>query len=451
VNGLPQGWAAALIDEVVTLKTGPFGSALHRSDYAAGGTPVVNPMHIRAGRIEPTADMRVEQATLDRLSEFKLAIGDVVMGRRGEMGRCAVVQPREAGWLCGTGSIVLRPAASLNPAFLQRFLSSPKVVAQLEGDSVGSTMLNLNQSILKALSVPLPPLAEQKRIADKLDALLARVDTCRNRLDRVPAILKRFRQTVLAAALNGELTTEWRAALAKDQADWLQTTIDGVAEVGTGSTPLRSNPSFFDRVGTPWVTSAATGRDHIDAADENVTPAAITAHRLKIYPPGTLLVAMYGEGKTRGQVSELRIHATINQACAAVRVDESKALTSYVKLALRAQYEQMRALAEGGNQPNLNLSKVKGIGLRLPPKPEQAAIVSRVESLFALADVIETRVAATRAQVERLTPALLAKAFRGELVPQDPQDEPASVRPARLRGPSEPDITPVRKSGRCAK
>lgn len=104
--------------------------------------------------------------------------------------------------------------------------------------------------------------------------------------------------------------------------------------------------------GPPWITSAATSHEMVNVAAEYVTQAAITAHRLKVYPVGTLLVAMYGEGKTRGQVTELGIPATINQACAAVVVDESKMLKAFVKLALQANYMEMCVLDEGGNQPN---------------------------------------------------------------------------------------------------
>jgi type I restriction enzyme S subunit len=177
------------------------------------------------------------------------------------------------------------------------------------------------------------------------------------------------------------------------------------------------------------------------AAEEFVTDAAIAAHHLRVYPVGTLLVAMYGEGKTRGQVTELGIAATINQACAAIVVDEDRAQNAFVKLALQANYMEMRDLAEGGNQPNLNLSKIKEFPLRLPSIDEQAEIVNRVGSLFAYADRVLARYSAARDQIERVTPALLAKAFRGELVPQDPHDEPASVlleRIAAARGAAPP-------------
>jgi type I restriction enzyme S subunit len=142
---------------------------------------------------------------------------------------------------------------------------------------------------------------------------------------------------------------------------------------------------------------------------------------------------MYGEGKTRGQVSELGIAATINQACAAIHDPIEPYIMPFIKIVLKANYLEMRILAEGGNQPNLNLSKIKQFPIALPSKDEVFEICDRVATFFTLADQLEARLTAVRRIVERLTPALLAKAFRGELVPQDPGDEPASVLLERIR------------------
>jgi hypothetical protein len=156
---------------------------------------------------------------------------------------------------------------------------------------------------------------------------------------------------------------------------------------------------------------------------------------------------MYGEGKTRGQVTELQIEATINQACAAISVDETKATRAFVKTVLESNYLEMRELAEGGNQPNLNLSKIREFALSLPPLEEQRAITQHVEAILGWLPSLQTRSEALRQIVRRLTPAALAKAFRGELVPQDPNDEPALRSLARLsndRNSSEVPSTPKR-------
>ena len=320
------------------------------------------------------------------------------------------------------------------PRFAKHYFSEPSFRSLLcsEVSGVGGSLTRAQPSRVAKYPVLVAPLAEQARIADQLEALLARIQACQDRLEAIPALLKRFRKLVLSSALSGDLTEVWRAEQGVGLDTWSARTIADVAEVGTGSTPLRSNSNFYAETGTPWVTSAATSRPYIDSADQYVTKAAIDAHRLRVYRPGTLIIAMYGEGKTRGQVSELRIDATINQACAAITVDEQQANAAFVKLALLSQYEQTRALAEGGAQPNLNLSKVRGIPLRLPEGPEQAQIVHRVGELFAFADTIDSRVAAATGKTRKLPSLTLAKAFRGDLVPQDPTDEPASVLLARI-------------------
>ena len=142
---------------------------------------------------------------------------------------------------------------------------------------------------------------------------------------------------------------------------------------------------------------------------------------------------MYGEGKTRGQVTELAIEATINQACSAIIVNEDIVRKDYIKLALQANYLEMRRLAEGGAQPNLNLSKIKSFVVNILTDDEQIEIISRVEVLFLLADQIEEKYNLAKEQVDKITQSVLAKSFRGELVPQDPSDEPASVLLERIK------------------
>lgn len=316
---------------------------------------------------------------------------------------------------------VVRSAAGLDPRYLFNWIKGPDVQGKIEEMCDGTTnQIELSKTAIAETAIPIAPTAEQNRIANRLDALLTRIQSCNDRFDAIPVLLKRFRQTVLDAALNGAFSE------IQVEGGTPRVCISSIASVGTGSTPLRSNAQFFANTGTPWITSSATSQAIIQQASEFVTPAAISAHRLKIYPKGTLLVAMYGEGKTRGQVAELGIDATINQACAAILVDNTKALTAFVKLALQANYLNMRELAEGGNQPNLNLSKVKEFEIPLPMLDVQTKIVRRVEAFLTLADRIEARATVARNQAQRLSPLVLAKAFRGELVPQDPGDEPAS-------------------------
>ena len=170
---IPESWKWVRFSEINNyISTGPFGSMLHKSDYVSSGIPLVNPANIISEHIFPSEKMMVSQKTADRLSSYKLSIGTIVMGRRGEMGRCALVTDVEKGWLCGTGSFFMKPSSFVFGTYLIKFFSSVYAKQYLCGESVGTTMNNLNHSILKKLPVPLPPLAEQKRIVEKLDEIL---------------------------------------------------------------------------------------------------------------------------------------------------------------------------------------------------------------------------------------------------------------------------------------
>ena len=147
------------------LTIGPFGSALHKEDYIDGGHPVINPSHIVSGRIVPNTKLTVGESKFASMKPYHLHKGDVVLGRRGEIGRCAVVT--DEGLLCGTGSMILRPKKSLcRSDYLQRVVSFPAFAAALGREAVGVTMKNLNIKIVGNSSVVLPPLSLQQEFAD---------------------------------------------------------------------------------------------------------------------------------------------------------------------------------------------------------------------------------------------------------------------------------------------
>lgn len=424
MSDLPEGWAHTTLSELCARIVDGSHNPPKAADF---GKPMLSARNIQGGcinfdnyRVISDEDFEVERR------RTCIAVNDVLLTIVGTIGRVAVVQKETPEFALQRSVAVLKPSSVIAAQYLRYALESPRVQQHFVDTAKGTAQKGVYLKALGELAIELAPLPEQTRIANQLDTLLTRIQSCNDRFDAIPALLKRFRQAVLDAALNGSFSDN------PVKGGVPRVCISSIASVGTGSTPLRSNAQFFANTGTPWITSSATSEAIIQRASEFVTPVAISAHRLKIYPKGTLLVAMYGEGKTRGQVAELGIDATINQACAAVRVDNTQALTAFVKLALQANYLNMRELAEGGNQPNLNLAKVKEFEIPLPPLDVQTKIVHRVEALFALADSIEARANAARTQAQRLSPLVLAKAFRGELVQQDPQDEPASVLLQRL-------------------
>jgi type I restriction enzyme S subunit len=171
---LPEGWVWCRLGELLNkFSTGPFGSMLHKSDYVPNGIPLVNPTNIKENVIYPNEKMMINAETKKRLSKYVLNKGDIVIARRGDLSKCAIIGEKEDGWLCGTGSFFLQLSKELDKEYFILVLISSYFQKQLTATSVGQTMDNLNQKILNGSLYALPPLAEQQAIVAKVERLLA--------------------------------------------------------------------------------------------------------------------------------------------------------------------------------------------------------------------------------------------------------------------------------------
>ncbi|EKF9455802.1 restriction endonuclease subunit S [Vibrio cholerae] len=407
---LPEGWYQTKLAEIAEWGSGGTPSRKEAS-YYEGNIPWVKTGDL-GPKVLDSASEHISELAVQNSSAKYFPKGSVAIAMYGAtIGKTSILGiDATTNQACGVGN----PIDGLTfSEFLYYFLLNEKDNFIAKGK--GGAQPNISQALIKEHEIALPPLAEQKVIADKLDTLLAQVETSKARLERIPQILKTFRQSVLAAAVSGKLTEEWREENEVSIESWVSTNIGELAQVATGKTPKRTNVEYWDGGDIPWLTSAATGAALTFEAEQFVTRLAVKECTLKLFPIGTLLLAMYGEGKTRGQVTELQLEATCNQACAAILVDETKVSKEFLKLRLQENYEETRKAAVGGAQPNLNLNKVREITVELPSEPEQAEIVRRVEELFAFADSIEKKTNAALERVNNLTQAILAKAFRGEL------------------------------------
>lgn len=202
---LPSGWCAtSLGDYAIGVFTGPFGSALHKSDYTVGGIPLVNPSHMRNDHIIPDPKIAVSPSTAKRLESYALQPDDLVLARRGEIGRAALVEPHQGGWLCGTGSFFLRFTEEVNRRFLLLVLKSSGVRAFLAGAAVGTTMVNLNHGILKRTVLWIPPSAEQQRIVARVDELMTLCGQLETSLAEGDEARRKLLEALLHEALEAE-------------------------------------------------------------------------------------------------------------------------------------------------------------------------------------------------------------------------------------------------------
>jgi type I restriction enzyme S subunit len=183
-----MNWRATTLGEVCdevggVIQTGPFGSQLHESDYSAEGIPVVMPKDIIEGRIATESVARVSPEHVERLSRHKLRSGDIVYGRRGDIGRQALIRPEQEGWMCGTGCLRLSFGESvLDPLFLHYYLRQDDVISWITNQAVGATMPNLNTGILRTVPVRFPPLPVQRRIAGILSAYDELIENSQQRI-----------------------------------------------------------------------------------------------------------------------------------------------------------------------------------------------------------------------------------------------------------------------------
>jgi len=249
---------------------------------------------------------------------------------------------------------------------------------------------------LKETKLPVPTLSEQKRIAAILDA----ADALRAKRRETLAQLDTLLQSTFLEMFGNPVT---------NPQGWTVKTLGEFAEIGTGSTPSRKNPDNFNG-DIPWVKSTEVAWERIDTTSETVSELGRKSARLKLYPRGSVVVALYGQGKTRGKCGILGVDATINQACCALTT-RSNVSNIFLYSFLKQSYAQLRSESRGGNQENLNLSIVKSFAIPVPPSDLQNRFATIVQSV----EQQKSRLRAHLDELDTLFASLQARAFAGEL------------------------------------
>ncbi|EGR0942663.1 restriction endonuclease subunit S [Vibrio cholerae] len=444
MSQLPKGWYYCSPSELASdpkndIVDGPFGSNLKASEYTDEGTPIVRIQNVKRMHF---VDKNIKYMTNEKaefLKRHSFKSGDLLITKLGEpLGLTCIAPSALESGIIVADIVRFRPHESVNRKCLAYLLNSEQVIGQIKEHTKGSTRARINLSVVRNLSIALPPEAEQTRIVEKLDEVLAQVDTIKARLDGIPAILKRFRQSVLAAAVSGKLTEEWRGNAeysdSKNQlvpSTWeVRAAKDICVKVQSGSTP-RNDP--FNQNGTiPFLKVYNIVNQKIDF---DYKPQFITSDthsetlKRSVAYPGDVLMNIVGPplGKV-AILTEQYPEWNLNQAITLFRANEEILLNKYLYFVL-CEGELVRAVmpeTKGSvGQVNISLSQCRDSLIPLPPLEEQKEIVRLVDQYFAFADTIEAQVKKAQARVDKLTQSILAKAFRGELVPQDPSDEPA--------------------------
>lgn len=427
-GGLPKGWDSISLAKTVIPQKGKKPTVL-RDRPENGFVPYLDIYAIERNEIRRYAEVKSSKLSKN---------GDLYV----------VWDGARSGWVGGgvTGAIgstimAITPLC-VDSNFLKHFIASH--FHTLNSNTRGTGIPHVDPEIFWNLEVPLPPLPEQQRIVAKLERLLDRVNSCQQRLAKIPVLLKRFRQSVLAAACSGCLTADWRGENNINY-DFEKTTIESIADYIGGY--AYKSPTFLE-AGEHQVIRIGNIRPL--ALNLDVSPVFIPydiaeqTQRFKL-SPNDIIISMTGTRYKQDYgyaslVKEIDENLFLNQRLARLRRRNS---VSPKFLLFWLQTDTFRNFFFSGetgnvNQGNVGADSIRKAPIELPPLPEQEEIVRRVESLFSLADQIESRLAKATDQVNRLTSSILAKAFKGELVPQDPDDEPASVLLERVRQSRKP-------------
>lgn len=460
---LPEGWATVSLREIASMRLGKMLDAAKQN--IGEQLAYLRNINVRWGRIE-LSDLLTMAFTADEQKEFALRIGDVLICEGGEPGRAAVWSGDRPGIMFQKAIHRVRLFGTIEPSWLVYHLRDDAICGRLEEYFTGSTIKHFTGVSIARYQIRLAPLAEQRRIVAGIERALAYVNAARDRLNRVPAILKRFRQSVLAAACSGRLTADWREKnLNVEPADKLVSRILANSPrrtVDAGNLPeLPDNWTwlFLPETGEmnrgksrhrPRNAPHLYGGPHpfIQTGDIANSGGRITTHRQsyseaglaqsRLWPVGTVCITI---AANIADSAILTYPACFPDSVVGVVTMSELCLGVYLEYFLRTARDDLAAFAPATAQANINIAILNDVAVPIPPHPEQQEIVRRVDALFKLADRIEAKVTAARQRVDTLTQAVLAKAFRGELVPTEAElarrenrpYEPAADLLARIR------------------
>ena len=478
MSRLPKGWAVAAIGEIADINPRHPRDLEDSLSVTFVRMPALSEV---SSKFDSTEERSLGEV---RKGFTHFAEGDVLFAKITpcmENGKAGVATNLINGIGCGTTELhVMRPLGGIDSKYLFHFVHREAFREEAARNFTGTAgQLRVPVSFVRDAEIPLPPLNEQRRIVAKLETLLSRVDAAQERLATIPRILKRFRQSVLAAACSGVLTADWRTSQLKIETGaelrsrilndrylrWIETnrthktaqykqpaTADETSFPGLPNTWARMTieallrddsslsygilkPGLYDPSGIPMLRVMDVGDGKLnDTEIFRVTPSLAEEYkRTRLEANDVLLAVMATIGRSMVVPSHL-IGANVNRALAVLKLTELLD-SNFACMVIRSPHFQDVFAAEkiGSAQLRINLGDLRQFTFPLPPYREQQEIVHRVNALFKTADVLEARYRKAKEHVDKLTVSILAKAFRGELVTQDPDDEPASDLLKRIR------------------
>jgi len=425
IDSLPTSWTEAALGELGEWGSGGTPPKKNESYYKNGTIPWLVIGDLNDGEVSK-AKIHITEDGLHNSSAKLIESGTLLVAMYGSIGKLGITSIK-----CATNQAIAfcRPDSNIvDLKFLFHALANAN--KELIAQGQGGAQQNISQTILKAQQIRLPPINEQRRIADKLDTTLAAVEACKQKLNNAAETIQRFRQSVLAAAVSGELTREWREERGITT-EWEIQPIENVADARLGKMLDKSKNTgperkYIGNINVRWFEFDLSNLSTIRVSDEEFQKLSLQ--------PGDLLVCEGGEPGRCAVWEQGTTPITYQKALHRIRPKpniDSHFLSFCFKNA--AEDGSLQKLFTGSTIKHLTGRSLSKFKVPVPSKQEQEMVISKTLALLEVASTIESKIFKTKSVLNRLTSAILSKAFRGELVPQDPNDEPATVLLERIK------------------
>lgn len=455
---VPENWVWTRIENVAELLN---GYAFKSNLYTSTGIRIIRISNVQDGYIEDDKPVYYPEDLRNAVENYMLKESDLLVSLTGNVGRVALLSQAMLPAALNQRVACLRQRDSriiLNEYLYYCLLRKDFITACVKS-SKGTAQLNMSTEWLKKYEIPLPPLAEQQRIVDRIVSLFEKLDQAKEFIQDALDSFENRKVAILHKAFSGELTAKWRmdnivrvnsiledvknyyinhqyskhiksvtefndcAFVLKniENSIWLATKIGAIGAVSNGSTPSRGRTEFWNG-DIPWISSGEVRNNIIETSKERITDLGYENTSVKKLAPGTVLIAMIGEGKTRGQSAVIAIEATINQNIAAIDMSHKFVNPKFVWYWLQKKYRENREEGSGTGPQALNCQRVRELDFVLPPLIEQNEIVKILDQIlekekdaYVLYDVAE--------EIELMKKSIINRAFRCELGTNNPDEE----------------------------
>ncbi len=438
---LPKGWVETELGSFAYLKN---GYAYKTTQFKDSGIPILKISNItKDGKVDISNPQYVDESLINEA--FLVKSGDIVIAMSGATtGKFGVYNSNDLLLQNQrVGNIKLRNESLGSKKLLYYLIASLR--KEIEDRAYGGAQPNISPTLIETIQILLPPLAEQERIVAKLDKLFAQHEKIKKALERIPQLLKDFRQQVLTQAVSGKLTESWRRG--KNLGDWQERLMKNITtKLGSGSTPRGGSTTYLSE-GIPLVRSMniVFGGIKSDglAFINDVQATALKSVEIQFED---ILLNITGASIGRLCLADKTVTGgRVNQHVFIIRSNREIVYPKFLECCLRSNIVQsfIEEIKYGAGMEAISKTQIENLKINVPTLQEQQEIVCRVESLFAKADLIESHYQTLKAKVDALPQAILHKAFKGELVPQLPTDGDANdllAEIVRLKGEVKPKI-----------